>query len=118
MHGSMLLLVALSGLGCHNFAMPRAVGMGAAATGQGWGYSAGQASAYGAVPYGESSARYSTHSRGLLGGYDSSSNACRDVVKSTIVSFILGRDSDVMTAKDIENRWNSGGYPYGYRYGD
>jgi hypothetical protein len=121
MHGSMVLMIVMGGLGlgCSNYTPALTFQPGVVAPEVSGHMYPEHIAAYplqyqnGIVPvYGQSVQR-----GGCLGGYDSSSNSCRDIVKSTIVSFIIGRDSDVMTAREIEARWNSGGYQYGYSYG-
>jgi hypothetical protein len=98
MHGTVVTLIALSGLGCDHKSCavsqaPPALYAGYGAQGDGYAFAPTPYPAY--TP--------SDHTCGSPGhsGYS---------LRSTLCSFVLGRDPDVPTARDIEATFYSGGF--------
>jgi hypothetical protein len=102
MQGAIVMLLALSGLGCQN------KGCNVSPTAQTMGYASARAVANGCPsPVGPSVGPAWNVSHDS--GDDSSGYSCRDVLRSTLWSFVIGRDPDVRSAREIEASVYSGG---------
>jgi hypothetical protein len=100
MQGTVVMLIALSGLGCQNKgcdvmrAPPAAVARC---------YVNGDPHTVAPSGYpGWSASRYS--------GYDDSGDSCGGALRNTFISFVLGHDPDVPTVREIEASVDSRGY--------
>jgi hypothetical protein len=101
MQGSVVMLIALSGLGCDHKSCGRFQGP--------WAVD----SPYGAIvdphsfaPLGYPPMAPSHH----LGGDPSGDSCGGGTLRATLWSFVLGRDPDVPTARELEASFYSGGY--------
>ena len=102
MQGAIVMLMALSGLGCQNLGSP------VVASPQTTCSSSAQFPANvstGPVAAPGYPACYGSHDT----GYDSLGYSARSAWRATLWSFVLGHDPDVPTVREIEASLNSGG---------
>jgi hypothetical protein len=101
MHGAMVMLLALSGLGCQNKDCNASPAPQAP-------FCAGVQSSANVWPGPITSSGYPAWGALPDTSDDSSGYSCRDALRSTLWSFVLGHDPDVLTAREIEATFYSG----------
>jgi hypothetical protein len=102
MQGTVVMLIALSGLGCQNKPCGALPGTLTSYGSGDWSAANGYSNAVAQPGYPAYVARPDS-------GYDHSGYP-GGALRSTLWSFVLGRDPDVPTAREIEATFNSGGY--------
>ena len=106
MHATVLMLLALGGLGCQNPVSDLPPIPPVAST------PAGQSSAY-VAPYGPAPSGYTTYVGGQgFHGEPSDEDSFGRCLRDTFCSFFIGRDPDVPSAREIEADYYSGRHGY------